>query len=298
MFYQAMDALGGGILDFLAEDPPDDLIRTVREQITAQIREWSITSPLLRHSLHKLSGQTSDPELVKALLRRRPAGADLPGIILDDYYRHTVGGVAFVNRLGMLVQAVLHETANRAAAGTNPVRVLNLHISGGDELLSLTRDETFAEVAQVTCIDTRPDALRKIRRDLKGRLRRPAVCLRRTTSDYAGRVQWPAEAFDIIYGVSTFEHLKQDPALQLAVDCRILLAPDGILLAGSVTPDVPASEQILRAWLTGWELQYRDEPAWRHILTRAGFDARGVCFNYETHNANVVVSAEKCEVAT
>jgi SAM-dependent methyltransferase len=198
----------------------------------------------------------------------------------------------------MLVQAVLHGTANRAAAGTKSVRVLSLHISGGDELLSLTRDETFAEIAEVTCIDTRPDALRKIRRDLRGRLKKPAACLHTDAFDYAERLHRPSEAFHIIYGVSIFEHLSLDSASRLALDCRTLLAPGGILLAGSITPGVPASEQILRAWLTGWELQYRDEPTWRGIFAKAGFDAQGVRFEYETHKANVLVSAEKYEITS
>ncbi len=155
-FYRVIDALGGGIIDFLAEDPPPDQIEAVRERIAAQIREWSNTSPLLRHSLQELRGQTSDPELVKALLQELPAGADIPALVFNDYYGYSVGGIAFRDRLRMLVQAVLLAVARCAAAGMNPVRILSLQISGAGELLLMAQDETFAKMAEVTCIDPRP----------------------------------------------------------------------------------------------------------------------------------------------
>ena len=116
-FYRTMDAFGVGIIHFLAEDPPPDQIQAVQERITAQIREWSSTSPLLQHSLRKPRGQSSDPELVKALLRERPAGADIAALVFNDYYRYSVGGMAFRDRLEMLVQAVLQTVARCAAAG-------------------------------------------------------------------------------------------------------------------------------------------------------------------------------------
>jgi SAM-dependent methyltransferase len=292
-FYRAMDALGVGIIDFLAEDPPPDQVQAVRTQIVGQIREWSTTSPLLGHSLRGLRGQTSEPELVRALLQELPAGADIPALIFNDYYGYSVGGIAFRGRLSMLVQAVLQAMARCAAAGMNPVRVLSLHISGADEILLLAQDKTFAEMAEVTCIDPRPHALREMRRDLQGRLEKPYSCVNADALHYAERLNRPSEQFDIIYGVSIFEHLGMDSASRLARDCHTLLNPGGVLLAGSVTPSIPISEQIMRAWLTDWDLQYHDEATWRGILTQAGFDARRLRFVYEPLKANVLVSAEK-----
>ena len=292
-FYQVMDALGGGIIDFLAEDPPPDKIQAVRDQIAAPIREWSSTSPLLRHSLRKPRGQASDPELVKALLRKQPAGADIPALVLDDYYGHSVGGMAYRDRLGLLVQAVQLAVAKYAAAGVNPVRVLSLHVSGAGEILLMAQDETFAEMAEVTCIDSRPAALREIRRQLKGRLEKRYLCVHADPLRYAERPQHPTQAYDVIYGVSIFEHLGTDSAARLARNCHTLLTSGGILLAGSVTPSVPTSERILRAWLTDWDLQYRDETAWRHVFARSGFDANALRFEYERYKANVIVSAER-----
>jgi SAM-dependent methyltransferase len=292
-FYQVMDALGGGIIDFLSEDPPPDKTQAVREQIAAQIREWSSTSPLLRHSLRKPRGQASDPELVKALLRKQPAGADIPALVLDDYYGHSVGGVAYRNRLGLLVQAVQLGVAKCAAAGVNPVRVLSLHVSGAGEILLMAQDETFAEIAEVTCIDNRPAALREIHRQLKGLLEKRYLCVHADPLRYGERPQHPTQVYDVIYGVSIFEHLGTDSAARLARNCHTLLASGGILLAGSVTPRVPTSEQILRAWLTDWDLKYRDEAAWRQVFARSGFDTTALRFEYERYRANLIVSAER-----
>jgi predicted SAM-dependent methyltransferase len=97
----------------------------------------------------------------------------------------------------------------------------------------------------------------------------------------------------VIYGVSIFEHLETDSASRLARNCHTLLASGGILLAGSVTPKVPTSEQILRAWLTDWDLKYRDEATWRHVFARSGFDTTALRFEYERHRANVIVIAER-----
>ena len=101
-FYQAMESLGNGILAFLAEEPRPDEVQAVREQIVRQVREWSSTSPLIRHSLGKPRGQSSDPELVKRLIRGRPSGADIPSLILNDFYMHSVGGLAYRGRVGLL----------------------------------------------------------------------------------------------------------------------------------------------------------------------------------------------------
>jgi len=291
--YRAMDALGGGILDFLAEEPLPAEVRAVKEQIVCQVHEWSTTSPLIRHSLGKPRGQGSDPELVKQLLGGRPAGADIPSLILNDFYMHSVGGLAYRGRVGLIVKALQQAVSLHAATGADPVRILSLHVSGAGEILSLAQDETFAEVAEVTCIDSRPVALRDARNSLKGQLKRRCSFVHADALHYAERPDRPRHPYHVIYGVSIFEHLGMSSASRLARDCHILLASGGILLAGSVTPSVPASEQILRAWLTDWDLQYRDEVAWRHVFARSGFDATALRFEYERYGANVLISAEK-----
>jgi hypothetical protein len=110
---------------------------------------------------------------------------------------------------------------------------------------------------------------------------------------YASRPDRPGQPFDVIYGISLFEHLNLNQAIQLARDCHTLLTTGGVLLAGSVTPGMPASEQILRAWLTEWELQYRDEASWREVLNQSGFDVEHLRFDYEPLRANMLITAER-----
>ena len=68
----------------------------------------------------------------------------------------------------------------------------------------------------------------------------------RDALQYAERPDHPHRHYHVIYGVSIFEHLEMSSASLLARICHTLLAPGGILLVGSVTPSVPAGEQILR----------------------------------------------------
>ena len=296
-FYGSMEDLGVGILKFLAEGPTPDRIQEVRRLITTQISRWSSTSPILRHSLRKPPGQAVDPELVKALLEKRPAGADIPALVFNDYYKHTVGGSAYRDRLEMLIEAV-QDTVSSRAAGAKSVRILCLHVSGAGEFLTLAQDPTFAEIAEVTCIDSRSVALRDTRRVLQGRLQKRCLFVHEDALRYARRPDRSSQPFDIIYGIGVFEHLNMERAIQLAQDCRTLLAPGGVLYAGSVTVNIPAAEQVLRAWLTGSELQYRDETSWRQIFTQAGFAASALRFAYERYKANVLIRAEKDEEAS
>ncbi len=292
-FYASMDALGVGILDFLAENPPPDRIQEVRLLVTTHINHWSNTSPILHHSLRQPPGQAVDPALVKAMLEKRPAGADIPSRIFNDYFRHSIGGSAYRDRLEMLVEAVQDTVSSRAAAGAKSVRILCLHVSGAGEILTLAQDQAFAEIAEVTCIDDRSEALRDTRRELKGWLTKRCTFMHVDALRYARRPDRPSQPYDIIYGIGIFEHLNAAQAIQLAQDCRTLLASHGVLYAGSVTVNIPEAEQILRAWLTGSELQYRDEPAWRQIFNQAGFAASALRFTYERYKANILVRAEK-----
>jgi hypothetical protein len=293
-----MDALGNGILDFLAEEPPAPVVEAAKVQIVSQVREWSSTSPLIKHSLGKPRGQSSDPELVKRLLDARPAGADITALILDDYYRHSVGGLAYRSRVGLIVKAVQRAVSRCSGAGIAPVRVLCLNVSGAGEIRSMAEDQTFAEAADVTCVDDRPHALRDARTSLDGLLATPPSFVHADPLRYAERPDRPHQPYHVIYGVSIFEHLEAAPAVRLVQTSCALLAPGGVLIAGSVTTGVPTSEQILRGWLTGWDLQYRDEATWRAIFGRTDFNTRHVQFEYETHRANVVVSAEKSDAIT
>ena len=87
--------------------------------------------------------------------------------------------------------------------------------------------------------------------------------------------------------------LDEGQAVRLVRDCHALLAPGGELYGGSVTSKVPAAEQILREWLSGSALQYRDEASWRQIFAKAGFTTPALHFAYERYRANVIIRATK-----
>ena len=101
-----------------------------------------------------------DPEFATWLLDLRPSGADIPALLWNDLYRSSVCGRAYRGRVELLVNTVRHEIERRVAAGTDPVRVLSLHISGAAEVLPLEQAETLAPHIRVTCLDTNSSALR------------------------------------------------------------------------------------------------------------------------------------------
>lgn len=292
-FYRVMVALGDWINQFLASQPPPADILLVRHKVVTPIRDWSHTSPLLRHSLGKPRGKSSAPELVQRLLDNRPAGADIPSLVLNDFYKHSTGGIAYLGRLELLIEALAHETLRRAAAGSKPMRILSLHISGANELRTLLENETFAAVAQITCLDERAHVLREMAQNLPAHWKKNFLFVRADPLRYASSPHHPTRPFDLIYSVSLFEHLDLPQASQLARDCHDLLAPGGALLVGSVTPDVPPGEQVLRAWLTDWDLQYRDETTWRRVFATSGFAGAHLLFTYEPLGANVLIRAER-----
>ncbi len=291
--YQAMTALGEWINGFLAERPAPAILQQVRQQVVTQIRDWSRGSPLLQYSLDRARSKRGVRELVQHLLDDRPTGADVAALVLNDFYKYSIGGMAFRGRLRLLTEALELNVLSRANAGNKDVRILSLHVGGADELKTLAQDVTFATVAHVTCLDESPDALRDVARSLPAEMRKNFSVVRIEAQHYATSPHRPAEPFDIIYSVSLFEHLKMEQAARLIEDCHSLLGPHGILLAGSVTSKIPSSEQVLRAWLTEQDREYRDEAAWRQVFARSGFDAGRLRFDYEPLKANVVVRAER-----
>lgn len=293
MVYRTLIALGDWINEFLARKPAPSEIQALRHQVAAVIQEWSRTSPLLRSSLGKPRPQGGDPGLITWLLDMRPAGADVPALVLNDFYRFSIGGRAYRERMKLLVNAVLREIERRVAAGNDPVRILSLHISGASEVLTLEQIEAVADRVRVTCLDTNPQVLRAAVRALPEPLKGKFSFVNADALHYATSPNRPAHPFDLIYGIGTFDHLESVLAAQLAQGCHSLLAPGGMLLAGSSTSGVPSGERILRAWLTDWEIHYRDEVAWREFLTNSGFDLGTLRFEYEPLRANMLVSIER-----
>ena len=89
----------------------------------------------------------------------------------------------------------------------------------------MAQDKTFAEIAEVTCIDETA-ALREARSQLEERLEKRCLCVHADALHYAERPTIVSQ-YDIIYGVSVFEHLKMDAASRLAGTVIPSLLPAG-----------------------------------------------------------------------
>ena len=243
-FYQAMDALGGGILDFLAEHPSPDEIETVRDQIAAPIWAWSATSPIFSRLVRSSTRGPRDFEIPALVVGNRRVGADISAMVFNDYYLHSIAAQALRNRFAMLTRHLLQDVAQRSQAGVNPVQVLNLKCDSGVELVRLADEPGFA-AAQITCLDEDPTALRTARAELDKRLLIRGRFLRVNALKYARSPLWRSQHYDVCYASVLCDYLTSGQIVALIRDCYGLLASGGVLILGYPTSGVPANERVI-----------------------------------------------------
>jgi SAM-dependent methyltransferase len=291
-FYRAMDALGGGIIDFLAENPSPDQIQAVRTQIAAPIRAWSATSSVFNRLVRSSGRGPRDFEVPGLVIENRRVGADLSALILNDFYLHTVAAQALRNRFAMLTRLLLQEVARRTQAGINPVQVLNLKCDSGSELVTLADEPEFA-TTQITCLDEDATALRAARAKLDERLVAGARFLRVNALVYARSPLWRSQHYDVSYAAVLCDYLTNDQALVLIRDCYGLLTAGGTLILGCPTSGVPARERIIGDWVMDLAFRYRDEPDFRRLFAQTPFGSETLQFEREPLGGDMLVIAQR-----
>ena len=291
-FYRTMDALGGGIIDFLADDPAPEEIEPVRTQIAAPIRAWSATSPVFNRLVRSSARGPRDFEVPALVIENRRVGADFSAMIFNDFYLHSIAAQALRNRFAMLTRHLLQEVAQRLQAGINPVQVLNLKCDSGSELVTLADEPEFA-AAQITCLDEDAAALRAARAKLEERLPAKARFLRVNALQYARSPLRRSQPYDVSYAAVLLDYLTTDQAVALICDCYGLLAAGGTLILGSPTSGVPANERVIIAWVLDLEIHYRDEPDFRRLFAQTPFGSEAVHFEREPLGGDMLVIAQR-----
>ncbi len=289
----AMHDLGAAINAFMAGQPPPVEIEAVHQQVTKPIRAWSRTGPFFHHSFTKPRGYPGDFETIEIIYDCCPAGANLPGLVFDDYYLHARPAQAVRNRLAYLVERLQAEVGRRSAGGRRPVRLLSLGSGPARELALLAQWTGFAAAVDVTCLDLDPAALDCARQRIGGRLDGQAHFVCDNALRYAHGAHRPDQPFDVIYAAGLFDYLNAGLAARLIEDCYGLLAPGGVLLVGNFSLETHPSDRVLIDWLLDWRLLYRNEADYRAIFGRTSFDPANLHFEYEPLRANLFAVAQR-----
>ena len=196
---------------------------------------------------------------------------------------------SFRNRFTQVAERLAAETERRASK-TRPVRILNLHTNTCRELEFLANNRDFIEAVQITCLDRDPVALRRARQRLD-RLAGRSQFVRADARKYAASRTWLEAPYDIIYTVNLFDQLDYEQTVKLIADCRLGLAPGGIVMFGNYSPSMPIAERALIAWVMNWSIRSRPAVEWRQIFENTWQDAGCVSFESDELETSQLVIA-------
>jgi SAM-dependent methyltransferase len=290
--YRAMDALGCGILDFLADGPSPVHVEMVRTQVAGPIRAWSATSPVFNRLTGSVARGPRDFEVPALVIENRRTGADTASLALNDFYLNSIAAHALRNRFSLLTKRLLKEVALRTEAGTSPVQVLNLKCDSGRELVALADEPEFA-AAQITCLDEDPSALRAARAALDGRLTAGARFVRVNALEYTRSPLWRSQHYDVAYAAVLCDYLTTDQAGALISECYDVLASGGTLVLGCPTNGIPAQERIIGDWVLGLRIFYRDEVDFGRLFAQTPFGLESLHFEREPLGGDMLVIARR-----
>lgn len=289
---QLMQRLGAAINALLATEPPADLISQAYTLVTSRVRAWSATSRLYYHIFNTPRDRLGPYEVYDLLLDRRSGGADVAGLMLDQYYMNTVTATAFRLRNKLLTRRLAAEISGRATRH-RPVRLLNLHTGSGQELQTLVRDRALRSVMQVTCLDTDASALRQVKQTLGpqfvGRENFQFGDPRKIVASRA----WPDAPYDIIYALILFDQLSDRQVEPLIANCYRGLRPGGVLVFGNYAASMPTEEHTLINWVLNLNLRRRDEVTLRQIFSRTPFGEDAATYELDSFAASWLVIAER-----
>jgi SAM-dependent methyltransferase len=291
-FYQVMDALGGGIIDFLAEGPTSNQVESVRAQIVAPIRSWSASSPIFNRMARPSIRGSLDFEVPELIIQNRQAGADFPSVVMNDFYLHSIASQAIRNRFTLLTQNLLHEIHRLTEAGVDPVRMLTLTCTSRTVTVNVEEEPALTAI-QLTCLSEDAAALRNIRTRLAKSMTIPPRFLRISALKYARSPMRLAQAHDICYSAMLLDTLTDSQAVTLMSDCHDLLAPGGVLILGCPTRSIPINERVLIAWILGLTIHYREESDLRKLFSQTPFGADAARIEREPLGLDLAIIATR-----
>lgn len=287
-----MEALGAAIHTFLESQPPAETVARVYTVVTTQLRAWSSASPLFHRIYHVPRAQLDPYEISDLVLANRPAGADLAGHMMDNFYLNTVTARSFRLRIQRLASVLQAETQKRVE-DRRPVRILNLHTGVARELDLLAQDRMLRPHVHLTCLDTDAAALRRVRSRLGSSFQRGAEFQLGDPRKVTASRLWPDAPYDIIYALVLCDQLSDRQVWPLIANCHRGLRPGGLLILGNYATSMPVGEYHLIHWVLNFNIRHRDEAALRGLFGRTPFGAEAPRIELDPWRAGFLIMAQR-----
>ncbi len=268
----AMVALGQSLADFL--DAPGGAVDLglLRSHILEPVLTPSRALPVFRRAESWAATKAEAAELHGLLIDGRPAGFDIPTLLLDDFYQRGPGAIALRARAEAMVQMLHDEVTSRCREQPRELRVMFLGASSLLNVGSALTDRNLACHLSVLIVDSDTHALRHARQGLEDHVGIRAGVLRAAPAHLSTHPGRPTRPFDIVYGVTQYDVLSLDAAQVFTRQLAAFLKPGGVLLAGSYLPTLPRATRALATAFVGMEWHYLDEEMWRSLLSGSPFD--------------------------
>jgi hypothetical protein len=290
--YAAVSALGLAVEELSNSDQDARRIDEARRLVTETLRSWSTSSPFFFRSMrgYRLFDFF---ELVEHIRRQQASGADVPAMVFEDFYLHTVNVESLRNRLDLLGARLRDEVIQRQARGFGPLRIFSLQYTGGAEFERLAQAPPGAAGVYLTCLEESATAVRHALQTYGRAFAGRFVSVLADPERWLSSPTCPRGTACIVSGLSVFESRDDASVVRMLRGMHSLLRRGGILVMGSAAPGSPRSEQVLRELSLGMPWRPRSEDAWRALLAQTPFSADDVAFEHEPLGASLVFRVQR-----
>jgi extracellular factor (EF) 3-hydroxypalmitic acid methyl ester biosynthesis protein len=273
-FERIVNELGASVLptidglfdkfEYLADTLEPEIRPAHRAYLQQRLHPLLLCAPIVHRTFTKPLGYAGDYEMVNMLARNRPEGSSLYAKIVHLWFVRQAPAAAHRNRLKILTQRLLEETARVASQG-RIAKIFSVACGPAVEIQDFLREQELSNRADFTLLDFNEETLQYITKalsDLK------AKCSRRTPVRFVKRsvhqlikdsVRSAPDAnsgqYDFVYCAGLFDYLTDTVCQRLMTLLYEWVAPGGLLLATNVEPSNP-KRQVMEQCVD-WQLIYR-----------------------------------------
>jgi extracellular factor (EF) 3-hydroxypalmitic acid methyl ester biosynthesis protein len=202
--------------------------------------------------------------MVNMIVRDPYEGGSLFARVVNAWFLQQLPAEAHRNRLKILMQKLIEETARLARAG-RPAKIFNLGCGPAGEIKDFLASSELANNVQFTLLDFNEETIQHtgaLLREVSGRFARRTLIqlqkksvqqLLRDAVRTGGRSS--DSKFDYVYCAGLFDYLPDRICKQLMGALYDLLAPGGLLLVTNVDGTRPFHNKL--EFILDWNLIYR-----------------------------------------
>ena len=226
-----------------------------------------MSSPFAYRTFHKPLGYAGDYEMVNMIGRDPYEGGSLFARVVNAWFLQQLPAEAHRNRLKILKQKLIEETARMVRAG-HVAKVFNLGCGPASEIRDFLSDSELSDHAQFTLLDFNEETIQHtgaLLKQVSNRFgRRTIIQLQKKSVQQllkdAARAgtQSTGAKFDYVYCAGLFDYLPDRICKQLMGALYDLLAPGGLLLVTNVDGTRPFHNKL--EFILDWNLIYRTGP--------------------------------------